>query len=90
MPTEKPFVFTKTFDQEGTFQALYAAQNWLRENGYSYGSTCRDQPIGVMKGEWDIAKWRNLSRQDIAGLDGVLFGSPCNGPIELKLKEVPA
>ncbi|MGK0158800.1 hypothetical protein [Pseudomonas mosselii] len=90
MPTEKPFVFTKTFDQEGTFQALYAAQNWLRENGYSYGSTCRDEPIGVMKGEWDIAKWRNLSRQDVAGLDGVLLGSPRNGPMELKLKEIPA
>lgn len=89
MPAEKPFVFTKTFDQEGTFQALYAAQNWLRENGYSYGSTCREEPIGVMKGEWDIAKWRNLSRQDIAGLDGALFGSARNGPIKLKLKEIP-
>lgn len=90
MPTEKPFVFTKTFGQEGTFQALYAAHKWLEDNGYSYGSTCRDAPIGVMKGDYIVAKWRNLSRNEVAELDGVLFGNPRNGPLELKLKEIPA
>lgn len=89
MPTEKPFAFSKTFDQEGTFQALYAAQNWLRDNGYSYGSTCRGEPIGVLKGDYVIAKWRNLTRQEINELDGVVSGCPRNGPIKVQLKEVP-
>lgn len=34
-------------------------------------------------------EWTPGSRQDVAGLDGILLGSPRNGPIELKLKEIP-
>lgn len=89
MPTENPFMFTKTFNQQGTFQALYAAQNWLRENGYSYGSTCRGEPIGLLKGDYVVAKWRNLTRQEINELDGVVTGCPRNGPITVHLQEMP-
>lgn len=89
MPTPITFEFTKTFASEETFKALYLAQDWLRENGYSYGSTCRDQPIGILKGDWVIAKWRNLTAKEVAGLDGVLAGSPRHGPVEVRLKKAP-
>lgn len=90
MPAENPQAFTKTFSQTGTFRALYAAQDWLRENGYSYGSTCREMPIGLMKGDYCIAKWKNLTQEGIAALDGVMQGSLREGPIEIRLKQALA
>lgn len=62
----------KTFTEQGAFQSYYAACEWLKQNGYSYGSMCRDLPIGIMKGDFSIAKWRNLSNQDIKALDGTM------------------
>lgn len=82
-------MFTKTFSNEGTFQALYAAQDWLKENGYSYGSTCREMPIGILKGDWAIAKWKNLTKKEIADLDGQLQGDKREGPITITLKVAP-
>lgn len=52
-------MFTKTFSETGTFQALYAAQVWLAQNGYSYGSSCVLMP--VLKVDFLIAKWNNLT-----------------------------
>ena len=60
----------KTFKVDGTFRSYYAATAWLNENGYSYGSMCMDMPIGIVKGDAIIAKWRNLTKSDIATLDG--------------------
>ncbi|CVE51194.1 Uncharacterised protein [Serratia marcescens] len=81
--------FTKVFDQKGTFNALYACQDWLRDNGYSYGSSCRGCPTGVLKGDWLIAKWRNLTREEIEGLHGTIDGNFREGPVRLHLKEAP-
>lgn len=83
-------MFKKVFDQPGTFQALYAAQTWLTQNGYSYGSTCVDQPVGILKGDYCIAKWRNLTRAEIAVLDGRLEGDVRNGPLTVTLNAAPA
>ncbi len=60
------------FKEEGTFQSYYKACAWLDENGYSYGSMCGDMPIGIMKGDWVIAKWRNLTSKEKKELDGVI------------------
>ena len=60
----------KTFKVDGTFRSYYAATAWLSENGYSYGSMCMDMPIGIVKGDAIIAKWRNLTKSDIKTLDG--------------------
>jgi hypothetical protein len=69
----------KTFPNTGSdFSGLYAAKDWLAENGYSYGSLQRGDPIGVLKGDFAIAKWRNLNQKEVDELDGVLtpqFGS---------------
>jgi hypothetical protein len=83
-------MFTKTFSNEGTFQALYAAQDWLQANGYSYGSLCREMPVGILKGDWAIAKWKNLTKKEIGELDGQFDGDKREGPITITLKQASA
>jgi len=82
-------MFIKVFEMPGTFQALYAAQHWLEENGYSYGSSCVMHPTPVLKGEFAIAKWKNLTRAEVAALDGSIDGDLRNGPITVRLKQPP-
>jgi hypothetical protein len=90
MSTANQPAFTKTFEQAGTFQAFYAAQQWLTKRGYSFGSTCRDQPTGILKGDFIIAKWRNLTQQEIEQLDGRMTGDTREGPVTITLMEAPA
>lgn len=61
-----------TFNQTGTFQALWAAERWLKAKGYSLGQGCAGQPAGILKGDFNISKWRNLSKEQIAQLAGRL------------------
>ncbi|PTQ70387.1 hypothetical protein [Pseudomonas sp. GV071] len=82
-------MFTKTFSDQGDFEAWRAAQRWLMENGYSYGSTCVMHPVAVLKGEWCIAKWRNLTRKEIDELDGKVSGNFREGPVTVYLKVAP-
>lgn len=82
-------VFEKTFNQEGTFQAWYAAQDWLNTNGYSYGSSCRGQPVGVLRGDFLIAKWKNLTPKERNSLDGQVNGDFREGPVTINLKHIP-
>jgi len=90
MPTANQPALTKTFEQPGTFQAFYAAQQWLTKHGYSFGPTCRGQPVGILKGDFIIAKWRNLTDQEIEQLDGCLTGDMREGPVTVFLNEAPA
>lgn len=79
---------TKEFEANGDFGAYYAACEWLKQNGFSYGSMQRADPMGIMKGDWDIAKWRNLSVKDKKSLDGdMLFarGDKCTVSIKTDL-----
>ena len=62
----------KTFKVKGTFKSYYAASAWLSENGYSEGSMYRGMPIGIMKGDWNIAKWKNLTSSEKKELDGTM------------------
>jgi hypothetical protein len=46
----------------------------------------RDLPIGIKLadkdlGDWDIAKWHNLSNNDKRNLDGLIIGDKRNGPV---------
>lgn len=61
----------KTFKAGDDFEAFYAAEKWLEDNGYSSGSMERERPIGIAKGDCYISKWRNLG-QDKALLDGCI------------------
>jgi len=75
------------FTQQGTFQALYAAQAWCRENGISYGSLCSPFPTGLLFGDYVISKWRNLSKQERDDLHGTMSGEFREGPVIIELKD---
>jgi hypothetical protein len=84
--------FTKEFVGEEDFHALYAAQRWLTENGYCYGSQERGNPTGIMKGPYDISKWRHMSRREIDQLDGRMTAPGLcfrSGPVTIHLKNPP-
>jgi len=69
-----------TFSQTGDFEAMHAAEQWCADNGYSVGSMQRDDPRGLLKGDCDISKWRNLSAVDRFELDGTM------SPVVIELK----
>jgi hypothetical protein len=82
-------MFTKTFSEPGTFNALSSAQSWLTDNGYSFGPSSAMKPIPILKGDFVIAKWKNLTKGEIAGLDGKLDGNMREGPMTVTLKSAP-
>jgi len=71
----KPYVRKVVFEPapQDDFTALYAAEKWCRENGFSVGRHQAHAPCGLMRGDFDIQKWRNLRKDDIAALDGILL-----------------
>lgn len=55
------------FKQQGSFQAMYAAEAWCAAHGISVGQSCATGPTGLLFGKYDwIAKWRNLTAQERA------------------------
>ena len=58
------------FEGKEDFEAYNKAGKFLKENGFSYGSMERDKPIGIMYGDYNIAKWRNLDSSDRDNLHG--------------------
>jgi hypothetical protein len=76
----------EVFSEKGDFQAYYAACDWCKKNGISYGSMQRDEPIGLMRGDWDISKWRNMTKKEQAALDGIMTGDKRNGPVTITMK----
>lgn len=76
------------------FTAYKAAEAWCAEQGLSVGPMSgRSSPIGLMRGQYAIAKWRNLTEQERRELDGRLTGDFRAGPIALDVaaaRPVPA
>ncbi|HHG9944633.1 TPA: hypothetical protein ACPZLR_002451 [Yersinia enterocolitica] len=78
------------FEQKGDFHAWHACKAWLDNHGYSYGSTsCRATGVGVLKGDFCIAKMHNLTKKEINQLDGIVDGDFREGPVRLRLKITP-
>lgn len=81
----------KVFDATGdyAYTALAAAKVWLKVNGYSYGSTCREEPIAIQKGKYDLPqKWKNFDKIDKAICDGVITSYNWReGPVKVILFE---
>ena len=78
----------KTFDQTGTFEAIGEAKKYLTDNGYSYGSMQGSDPVSILKGDYYIEKWRNLSPGEKRGLDGTITGTDKrNGPVTVEIFE---
>ena len=71
--------YYKDFRADGDFGAMRAAEDWLRERGFSVGSTCSGYPRAIMYGDYSIAKWRNLGREEIRTLHGVMRSDVSSG-----------
>ncbi len=74
-----------TFLSNGeTFSAIEKAETYVRSLGFAIGSMCGDLPIGIKKGDFEISKWRNLSKEDIDTLDGKIVSNDFrNGDVEV-------
>lgn len=60
-----------------TFGAMWKAQSYLRELGYSFGSTCTPSPfVAIQKGPYTLPqKLYNFDNEDIAKVDGVIYST---------------
>lgn len=66
----------KNFKEEGTFQSLHKAEEWIKSNGYSHGSLARSMPVAIVKGEYDLPqKWYNISKSCQNKVDGVMLSN---------------
>lgn len=72
---DRTITYAKFFDGQGEdFKANNMAENYLRSEGYTVGSMARDLPIGFAPNNYRyVAKWTNLSSEDIDLLDGVIY-----------------
>lgn len=73
------------FNEAGDFNAMQAAEDWCRENSISFGPPERGSPRCLMRGDYDIAKWRNLSAAERKECHGVMTGDMRNGPVTVEL-----
>jgi hypothetical protein len=71
----RPVIKSIIIEAKGTFSAFYEAQSLLKEEGYTVGSMCRDEPIGFADGEkYDyVSKWYNMNGDEKLLLDGVMI-----------------
>jgi hypothetical protein len=77
----------KVFDGSGDFVAVRAAEAWCATNGLSVGRMQRGDPRGLLRGDYDIQKWRNLNAAERRALSGTMTGDMRNGPVIVELKE---
>lgn len=76
---------TIEFKDEGTFQAGYAAEKWLRDRGFSVGSSQAAAPRAIWHGDCYISKWRGLSAADKRDMHARMDGDMRNGPVSITL-----
>lgn len=81
----------KEFPNTGKdFSGFDAAYRFLGGNDYSYGPMQCEAPIGIMRGDVCIAKWRNMSAEEHNSLDGVITfrdGGPRYGTAIVEIYE---
>jgi len=66
---------TVTFENnKGIGHALEDAKHYLRRIGYSFGPMCGNMPIVISNSDeiCYIAKWRNIDRDEMYKLDGII------------------
>lgn len=69
------------------FGAWEAAVRLVTRAGFSVGSTCVNCPVGIMHGDWLVAKWRNLSKAEREACHGTISGDRRTGPIMVTLSD---
>ena len=66
----------KSFKVDGTFESLYAAERFAKDNGYNYGSLCGNNPVALVKGDYDLPqKWKNFNRLEKNMAHGVMLST---------------
>lgn len=71
------------------FSAMYAAEKWCQERGVSVGRLQAHAPRGLLYGDYDIQKWRNLRQHERDALHGVMTGDMRNGPVIITITRTP-
>lgn len=56
------------------FGAQYAAEKWLTDRGFSFGSSQANGPQAIWHGDCDISKWRNLSAEEKRDAHAIMEG----------------
>ena len=77
-------MFTKTFFTDD-FESRRLAEKWCADHGFSVGRCQAGAPRGLLYGDFDIQKWRNLSMADRLALHGSMQGSMRNGPVTIRV-----
>lgn len=76
---------TITFTQPAEWQAMRAAEEMVRRLRHLGRSPPERRP-GLMRGDYDIQKWRNLTMHNRAVLDGTMTAADfCHGPVTVRL-----
>lgn len=73
----------REFNSVGLFKAIVEAEMWLESERFSFGIMQSGAPTAILKGKHFISKWRNLRREEIASLDGLMTGDFRNGPVKV-------
>lgn len=73
------------FNNKGEFAASYAAEKWLRDRGFSFGSSQADGPQAIWHGDCYVSKWRNLSAKEKREMHAVMDGDGRDGPVHIRL-----
>ena len=85
-PSQRPGWIIERFAQGEDFAASNAAEAWCKARGVSVGEMQRDAPRALMYGDFDIGKWRDISRAELKTLDGTMEGDMRNGPVIVQLR----
>ena len=78
-------VYSHVFTGMSDFEASRAAEAWCAGHGISVGEMQGPAPRGLLVGDFDISKWRNMSRKQIGALHGQMTGDHRNGPVRITL-----
>lgn len=76
------------FKNEGTFEAMRAAEAWLAARGFSVGPSQVCAPRAIWHGDCWISKWRNLSAKEKSQAHALMDGDCRNGPVTITLRAV--
>ena len=77
-------LFKQTFEG-ADFKACREAETFLAARGFSVGSMQRGDPRGILYGDFDIQKWRNLSGNERMFLHGQMTGPMRDGPVTIEI-----
>ena len=76
----------KTFVGTGMeFSAAHSAEEFLTSAGFSVGRMQRADPRGILFGDFDIQKWRNLNAHERRELHGYMQGNMRIGPVKIEI-----